>query len=177
MGHKIKANATGKTSKKGFGNICKLFMAPETLMTDGGPEFDNEELREECNKWGTKLQICPAYLPWVNGLLEGTNGILLNQLKRMCAPDLEEDKYAEKDIPSNWPDHLEATVRCINNRIVPNLKYSPNKLLLGMIVNTKPAALDSTTSAPMPEEINIQMAYTDDQRFDGYTQIVDHAHR
>ena len=174
---KIKTNTTGKTSKKGFGDICELFMAPETLMTDGGPKFDNKELREECKKQGTKLQICPAYSPWVNGLLEGTNSILLNQLKRMCAPDLGEDEYAEKDIPSNWPDHLEATIRCINNRILPNLKYSPNELLLGMIVNTKPAALDSTTSAPMPEEIDIQMAYIDHQQFDRYAQIIDHAHR
>ena len=141
---KIKANVTGKTSKKCFGNICELFTAPETLMTDGGPKFDNEELREECTKWGTKLQICPAYSPWVDGILEGTNSILLNRLKRMCAPYLGEDEYAEKDIPSNWPDHLEAAIRCINNQILPNLKYSPNKLLLGMIVNTKPAALDST---------------------------------
>ena len=83
-------------------------------MTDRGPEFNNEELREECTKQGTKLQICPVYSPWVNGLLEGTNGILLNHLKRMCAPDLGEDEYVENDIPNNWPDHLEAAVRCIN---------------------------------------------------------------
>lgn len=144
-------------------------------MTDGGPEFDNEELRAECEKRGTKLQICSAYSPWVNGLLEGTNAILLNRLKRMCAPDLGEDEYGEMDIPGNWPDHLEVAVRCINNRILPNLKYSPNELLLGLVINTIPT--DLPLSPPMEEELDTQMAYVNQQRFDEYAQIVDHAKR
>jgi hypothetical protein len=87
-GTKLKSAATAKSSTKSYGDICDLFTASETLMTDGGPEFDNKELREACAGWGTKLEICPAYSPWVNKLLEGTNAILLNRLKRMCAPDL-----------------------------------------------------------------------------------------
>ena len=170
---KIKTSATGKSSRKSYGDICDLFTASETLMTDGGPEFDNEELRAECERRGTKLQICPAYSPWVNGLLEGTNAILLNRLKRMCAPDLGEDKYGDMNIPSNWPDHLDAAVRCINNRILPNLKYSPNELLLGLVINTKPT--EFPTVPPTAEEVDTQMAYVNQQRFDGYAQIVDHA--
>ena len=172
---KMKTAATGKSSRKSYGAICDLFTASETLMTDGGPEFDNEELRAECKERGTKLQICPAYSPWVNGLLEGTNSILLNRLKRMCAPDLGEDEYGAMDVPYNWPDHLEAAVRCINNRILPNLKYSPNELLLGLVINTKPTPIDHATTAPTTEEVETQMAYVDQQRFDGYSHIVDHA--
>jgi hypothetical protein len=108
-------------------------------------------------------------------LLEGTNSILLNQLKRMCAPDSGEDAYTQMDIPVNWPDHLEAAVRCINDRILPNLKYSPNELLLGLVVNTKPTLPDDLQTTPSAEEVNMQMAYVDQQRFDGYAQIVDHA--
>jgi len=40
---KLKSAATGKTSRKSYGNICDLFTASETLMVDGGPEFDNKE--------------------------------------------------------------------------------------------------------------------------------------
>ena len=174
---KIKTSATGKSSRKSYSDICDLFTASETLMTDGGPEFDNEELRAECVRRGTKLQICPAYSPWVNGLLEGTNSILLNRLKRMCAPDLGEDEYVEMDVPSNWPDHLEAAVRCINNRILPNLKYSPNELLLGLVINTKPTSVDNALTTPTAEEVETQMAYVDQQRFDGYAQTVDHTQR
>ena len=174
---KIKASATGKSSRRSYGDICDLFTASETLMTDGGPEFDNDELRTECTKRGTNLEICPPYSPWVNGLLEGTNSILLNRLKRMCAPDLGEDEYAGMDVPSNWPDHLEAAVRCINDRILPNLKYSPNELLLGLIINTKPTPVNEIQTTPTVEEVDVQMAYINQQRFDGYSHIVDHAHR
>ena len=123
---KIKTSATGKTSQKSYGDICDLFTASKMLMMDRGPEFDNDKLKAECIRQGTKLQICPAYSPWVNSLLEGTNSILLNRLKIMCAPNLGEDEYAEMDIPSNWPDYLKAAVCCINNWILPSLKYSPN---------------------------------------------------
>jgi hypothetical protein len=174
---KLKAAVSGKTSRKSYRDICDLFTASETLMTDVGPEFDNDELRAECATQGTKLQICPAYSPWVNGLLEGTNSILLNRLKRMCAPDLGEDKYTEMGVPYNWPDHLEAAVRYINNCILPNLKYSPNKLLLGIVVNTKPTPSNEPLTEPTSEEVETQMAYVNHQRFDGYANIVDHTHR
>ena len=44
---KLKTAATAKTSKK---KLWKhdLFMEPETLMVDRGPEFNNKELREAC---------------------------------------------------------------------------------------------------------------------------------
>ncbi|KIM74692.1 hypothetical protein PILCRDRAFT_14247 [Piloderma croceum F 1598] len=86
-------------------------------MADGGSHFD-------CNE-----------SPWLNGLLEGSNGILLNALKRLCAPGLGEDEYEQmtvKDIPNNWPDHLDAAIKHLNDRILPSLKYSLNELLLGL---------------------------------------------
>jgi hypothetical protein len=174
---KLKTAATAKSSKKSYGDICDLFTASETLMTDGGPEFDNNKLREACLARGTKLEICPAYSPWVNGLLEGTNAILLNRLKRMCAPDLGEDEYASMELPANWPDHLEAAVRYINSRILPYLKYSPNELLLGLVINTKTTPPAEISAPPTAVEVETQMAYVDQHRFDGYSQIVEHAQR
>lgn len=93
----------------------------------------------------------------------------------MCAPDLGEDAYEEMNVPSNWPDHLEDAVRCLNNRILPNLKYSPNELLLGLVVNTKPTLTENVLDAPTAEEVETQMAYVNQQRFDGYAQIANNA--
>ena len=81
------------------------------------------------------------------------------------------------ETPANWPDHLEAAIRSINNRILPNLKYSPNELLLGLVINTRPTATAEVSAAPTTEEVETQMAYVDQHRFDGYAQIVKHAER
>ena len=172
---KLKMATMAKTSKKSYGDICDLFTELETLMVDGGLEFDNNELREACTAWGTKLEICLVYSPWVNGLLEGTNAILLNRLKRMCTLDLGEDDYMNMGMPVNWPDHLKAAICCINNWILPSLKYSLNELLLGLVVNTNTTPTSEMSAPPTPEVVETQMAYVDQHWFDGYSQIVDHA--
>jgi hypothetical protein len=169
---KLKTAATGKTTVAGMDNISSTFTAPETLMVDGGPEFDNNEVRSWCDNKGTTLHIVPAYSPWVNGLLEGTNGKLLDRLKRMCAPDLGEDDYAAMgwdNLPTTWPDHLDAAVEVLNNRILPNLRYSPNELLLGLIINRNCTPVDQATAELTEESVALQMAYVDQQRLDGYT--------
>jgi hypothetical protein len=80
---KLKTAATGKSSRKSYGDICDLFTASETLMTDGGPEFDN-------------------------------------------------------------------------------------------VVNTKSTPLNEILGVPTTEDVETQMAYVDQQRFDGYAQTVNH---
>ena len=62
-------------------------------------------------------------------------------------------------------------------RSLPSLKYSPNELLLGLVINTKPTPIDCIATAPTAEEVETQLAYVDQQRFDGYAHIVDHAQR
>jgi hypothetical protein len=79
-------------------------------------------------------------------------------------------------VPANWPDHLEAAIQYINNCILPNLKYSPNDLLLTLVVNTKRTPTFEISAEPTPAEVKTQVAYADQQPCDGYAQIVDHAH-
>jgi hypothetical protein len=80
----------------------------------------------------------------------------------MCAPDLGDD-YASMDMPANWPDHLDAAIRCIDrdNHILPNMKYSPNELLLGLVINTTATSPTEALAPPTPEEVEVQMAYVD----------------
>jgi len=167
------------TSALSFKNICQSFTKPETLMTDGGPKFDNKELREACQSLGMKLHIIPVYSLWINRLLEGTNTKLLGRLKCMCAPNLEEDDYTKmewKDLLLNWPDHLETALLSLNNRILPNLKYSPNELLLGLVINTKQTPLEMATVKTTEADAILKMAYTDQHHLDGYLAIINHAH-
>jgi hypothetical protein len=46
------------------------------------------------------------------------------------------------DLPASWPDHLEEAIEFLNNQILPNLKFSPNELLLGIVINTKRTPAD-----------------------------------
>ena len=94
----------------------------------------------------------------------------------MCTPDLGEDEYENMAVPNNWPDHLEEAVRCINNQILPNLKYLPNKLLMGIVDNMKTATPSKTLAELTVQEVELQMAYVNNQQFEGYVQIVNHTH-
>jgi hypothetical protein len=147
-------------------------------MVDGGSHFDCNEVREYCDSIGTKLHVVAAYSPWLNGLLEGSNSILLNALKRLCAPGLGEDEYEQmtiKNIPSNWPEHLDAAIKHLNDRVLPSLKYSPNELLLGLIVNSRRTDAPEAVQTPTEEEVNIHLAFVEQQHLDGYAATLDHA--
>jgi hypothetical protein len=78
---KLKMAASRKTTCKSLNNICTAFMAPEALMVDRGPEFNNDVVRNTCATRNIKFHIVPAYSPWINGLVEGMNVKLLGRLK------------------------------------------------------------------------------------------------
>jgi len=122
--------------------------------------------------------VVSAYSLWINGLVEGTNKILLHVLKRLCAPGLGEDEYEEMDwdtLPKMWPLHINDAVLALNTRILPALKFTPKELLLGLVVNTPPTPLSISGLELTPKECETQMAYVAQQRLDGYEAIVRHA--
>ena len=80
-GFKYKTAGSTKTTVGALSRIYQDFTAAEAFMSDGGKHFDNKEVRDVCQKWGTKTHIVAAYSPWINGLVEGTNKILLHVLK------------------------------------------------------------------------------------------------
>lgn len=171
-------SAAGSNTVDSLRRIWQAFVPHNTMMADGGSHFDCAEVKEFCNKNGTKLHIVAAYAPWLNGLLEGSNGIVLNALKRVCAPGLGEDDYArmeKEDIPNNWPDHLDEVINNLNNCILPSLKYSPNELLLGLRVNSDPIGNPDDILPPTADDVAIHLALAEQQHLDGYSAIVDHA--
>ncbi|KAG6904893.1 hypothetical protein DXG01_006433 [Tephrocybe rancida] len=149
-------------------------------MADGGPEFDNKTVREACLARGTELRIVPAYSPWINGPIKGMNGKLLGRLKHLCTPDLGEDEYermSKDDIPGSWPDHFNDALEYLNTRILPHFKFTPNKLLLGLVINTTRTPDNITTNELTVPEVVVQMAYMDQLRLDGHAAIVEHANK
>ena len=116
-----------------------------------------------------------AYSPWINGLVEGTNKILLHVLKCLCAPGLGDDEYdnmAWDSLPKSWPLHLDDAVLALNTHILPNLKFSPKELLLGTVVNTPQTPLADSSSVLPLHDANTHIAYVVQQQLDGYDAIV-----
>jgi transposase InsO family protein len=139
FGFKYKTHGSAKTTRAALRSMFQGHAPWETFMSDGGSHFDNEEVRQLCKEFGVSTEVVAKYSPWVNGLVEGTNRILLGILKRMCAPDLGEEgwKKIEKweHLPANWPDHFDAAIFLLNNRILRALDHTPNELFYGMVIN------------------------------------------
>jgi transposase InsO family protein len=173
---KYKTAGTVKTTLNMLNTITKVFIAPETFMTDRGSHFNNLAVHKFCDTNGCKHHIMPAYLPWVNGLVEGTNKILLHMLKWLCMLDVGEsdDKDEWEKLPKSWPNHLDKVVKALNHRILPTLKFSPKELLLGIVINTPKSELEHAIREPTTEEVAIHMAYVAQQWLDGYKATVKH---
>ena len=180
FGYKYKSAGSAKTTVDSLDRTFHGFAPWETFMSDGGKHFDNKEVWELCEKWGTKTHVIPAYSPWVNGLVEGTKKLFLHILKQLCAPDLnskEIDRTPTDNIPKTWPDHFDETIRILNWRLLPSLKFSPKELMLGLVINTKPTNIN-TSILPVTEfDAALQMAYVTQQQLNGYAEAVAHALR
>jgi len=140
--------------------------------------FPNKAVRDLCAEWGTETHVVSAYSPWVNGLVEGANKILLHILKWLCLPNLGEDEYNTMDwenIPASWPKYFDEAIRIMNWRLLPALKFSPKELLLGLVVNTTPTNVDHSMLPITEQDISTQIAYMTQQRLDGYAEAVAHA--
>ncbi|TFY74308.1 hypothetical protein EWM64_g9704 [Hericium alpestre] len=174
---KFTVSGSAKTMMSCLHNIFQNFVPPETFMSDNGSHFKNAEVRAFCEKWKVKHHVIATYSPWVNGLVEGTNKLLIHVLACLAAPGLGEDDYiamTPEDLPKHWPDHLDEAVRIFNNRLLPAFKFTPKELLLGITVNTPPSTIAEATSVIRPGDADTHIAYVVQQHLDGYEAIIKH---
>lgn len=135
-GSKLKQAGTGKSTINSLKNICMGYASPSTFMADGGSHFDNNEVDTFCEENNILHITTPAYAPWVNGLIENANQLLLGRLKKLCAPNHDEDEddptKDSKSIPTNWPEHFDEAIRQLNDRIAPALNATARELLFAL---------------------------------------------
>jgi len=181
FGYKFTGYGTAATTIASLNRIRQTYQMPEVFMADGGSHFAGHAVGEWCHEHRSQYQQVAAYSPWVNGLLEETNGKLLLRLKRLCAPDLGADRWNSitsfDDLPGNWPLHFDAAVEQLNRRILPTLKFSPDELCLGIVVNTTETPLEISSSELTESAIGIQNQYTEQQNLDAYSHMVEHANK
>ena len=175
-------HGSGQTTLKSLKDIFFNFTTPETFMTDGGTHFTSHKVTEFCDMVGTKTHGVPAYSPWItsNGLVKGTNKLLIYILALLCMPKLDEDGWHEMDVnnlPRNWPDYFMNAINLLNHHLLPSLKFSPKELMLGLIVNTLKTSLEVSMSTITPEDIKTHRPYVAQQQMDAHSEVVRHADR
>ena len=77
----FKTAGSGKTTISSLQQIFRNFATSETFMANRGSHFKNADVHKFCEEWKCEHHVVSAYSPWINGLVEGTNKILLHVLK------------------------------------------------------------------------------------------------
>lgn len=177
---KLKAAGTAHSTLTTLDHIRNKYATPRSFMADGGSHFDNGAVNDFCTEHGITHITTAAYAPWVNGLVESTNKLILGRLKRLCSPNLDADPedVDPASIPRNWPDHLEEAVRCINDRILPTLNATPREILFGMTFT--PDTLIDNTPVPSPttaSDIDTHFTLTDTLRNNTHLRTLIEANR
>ena len=179
FGHKFTTYGTMATTISSLNKIRHAYRRPEVFMADSGSHFAGHDVAEWYLQHGSRYEQVAAYSPWVNGLLEGTNGKLLSRLKRLCAPNLGEDEYMKmssfEHLPQNWPLHFDTEIEQLNRHILPAYKFSPDELCLETVVNTTETPLAVSSAGLAEASIRIQNQYVAQQHLDAYSHIVEHA--
>src|SRR6266481_4705080 len=175
--YRLKSAGTGKTKLDSLRNLVLHYQKPDTIMTDGGSHFDNEEVQGYCEAQDIRHITTPAYAPWMNGLIENANKILLGHLRRMCAPNLDETEETDTGpgpTPEKWPDHLEEAIRAMNDRILPAVGLTPRELLWGRR-ETAQERKDEETTARTETDIEHHLILADLLCSQGYTDTLTEA--
>ena len=116
----IKANSIGGILQ---GNVFSLFGWPEVLVSDSGTEFRNHLLMDLCHNENTENRFISVGHPQANGMVEGQNKTLLQQLRTTCNGN-----------PTTWPQALPHVIASYNRSPLRGLGISPHELMFG----TKP---------------------------------------
>jgi transposase InsO family protein len=108
-GYKYVSAGSAETTEEALGDICDNYLPMETFQSDQGRHFKNKHVQQFCDARGITVNLVVAYSPWINGLVEGANRILIYILARLCTPDVGKDGWRSvtKDtLPGNWPEHF-----------------------------------------------------------------------
>lgn len=117
------AEPTGKSVADFLRKFVTIAAVPRRIVTDNGSHFANKEVAAVCEALGIVQSFVPVHAPWVNGLVERSNGLLVAQLRTLC-----------RDAGTNdWASLLPTAVQSINRRVMPAVGYSPQQLLFGLV--------------------------------------------
>jgi hypothetical protein len=179
-GQPQKETGTAKSTVKLLRQVCTKFATPRIWQTDGGSHFKGE-VKEACEELGITHLVTPAYAAWVNGLVEGTNKLLISRLKRKCAPDLDESEYEgevdPQSIAANWPYFFDEVIAELNDRIKPGTRFTPREILFGLLFAPIHTAPETEPVEPTAKDVEDRIALAEIMRDQSFTRHTADAER
>ena len=103
-----------------FENICCRFGTPLEIISDMGPGFRGELVKELMTKLGIKQRHSSPYYPQCNGLVEKVNGMICKIIT---------NHVGEK--AQTWDKHLNIALWAYHTSFKASLGYTPFHLVYG----------------------------------------------
>ncbi|KAJ7135070.1 hypothetical protein C8R43DRAFT_867082, partial [Mycena crocata] len=147
---------------------------------DGGSHFLGEEVRRACEELNIVKITTPAYSPFVNGLIENTNKLLISRLKRKCCPNLDEAEYENVDpesLPGNWPDFFDECIAELNDRILPGTRFTPREVQFGMCLAPIHIPPEIPKQLATDAELDNRMTLAEVLRMESFARHIDDRER
>ncbi len=99
--------------------ICP-YTTPRVLLSDNGTEFKNQILTDICSQYNIKQTFITVHHPASNGLVERTNGKILEILRHLAG-------Y----LHSTWEDWLSQVAASINGSVNSSTGKTPHYIIFG----------------------------------------------
>jgi len=129
-------------------NVTLRFGCPKQILTDRGPEFESELIRQLCLLLGVDKIRTTGYKPSTNGTVERFHRTLNSMLaKRICE--------SQRD----WDEHVAIVLAAYRASPHESTGYSPNRLLFGR-------------ENVMPLDIMMGTPIEDGNRYESYHEYV-----
>ena len=108
------------------------FGQPEEIRSDNGSEYINTELTHLCNYFEIKFKPSTTYIPWTNGLVEGTNRIIGQFIGTLLNEKYNNWSRKAKFFPYAYNTQYQTRLRMSSYEVVFSQKpRKPTKIKLG----------------------------------------------
>ena len=144
-----------------------LSVLPARIVTDGASHFDCAEVSDFLTYNEVEHRVVSSYAPWINGLVERNNGLILQALRKRLATPLMQSSQAGT---TSWVPHLKVVVYELNRRPIEDMaNWSPVELLFGFTIRES----RSSTGLQYANEdaIRHQRAFVDVARVDASAHL------
>lgn len=136
-----------------------LAVLPARIVTDGASHFDCAEVADYLTEQEVEHHVVSAYAPWVNGLVERHNGLLVQTLRKLVVTPLTKDSADTLA----WSPYLGHAVRELNRRPIEGMaNWSPTELQFGFTI--RDAKVSVATQPANDAAIRQQRAFVDVMR-------------